>query len=166
MSLPNFWRHCLIVVLPFIFFEYEENEKMNAKAYLEELKHSDITINRKLEELERLKCLSQKMTAVYSDMPKSGNSPRSKVEEMVVRIIDLSDKINNEIDRFVDMKIEVSRMINKIDKPEYRNILFMRYVCGKTFEAIAVELNCTYQWSCTLHGRAVREFEVVYDERK
>lgn len=131
----------------------------NIKEYLLEVRHLDSTINRKLEELEKLRSLAEKVTTTYSDMPSAMSSSTSKTEDIVVKIIDLSNEINEDIDRLVDMKVEVRQRIERIENPEYRNILSLRYLCQKTFEAIAVDTGYTYQWICVLHGRALKELQ-------
>ena len=128
----------------------------NIKAYLLEIRYIDGTINRKLEELDKLKSLAERVTRTYSDMPSAAYSSTSQTEDVIVKIIDLSNEINADIDRLVDMKAEVRQMIERLENPEYRNILSLRYLCEKTFEAIAVETGYTYQWVCVLHGRAVK----------
>ncbi len=129
----------------------------NIKEYLLEVRHLDSTINRKLEELEKLRSLAEKVTTTYSDMPSAPSLSTSKTEDIVVKIIDLSNEINEDIDRLVDMKVDVRQRIECIENPEYRNILSLRYLCQKTFEAIAVDTGYTYQWICVLHGRALKE---------
>lgn len=127
------------------------------KEYLLDIRNLDSTINRKLEELDSLKSLSEKVTSSYSDMPRGTSACTSRMENIIVKIIDLSNEINDEIDKLVDLKLEARAMIEAVKNPEYRNILSLRYLCNKTFESIAVEMGYTYQWICVLHGRALKD---------
>lgn len=132
----------------------------NIKSLLLEIRSLDNTITRKLEELDSLKSLSEKVTTSYSDMPRGTGTCISRMENTIVKIIDLSNEINEEIDKLVDLKLEVREMIEAVNNPDYRNILSLRYLCNKTFEAIAVEMGYTYQWICVLHGRALKSFSL------
>lgn len=77
---------------------------MNAKEYLKQAFYLDKRINSKLEQVESLNALATKATSTLSDMPKSPNRGPSKLEDTIVKIIDLQGEINRDIDKLLDLK--------------------------------------------------------------
>ncbi len=68
----------------------------------------------KLEQVESLNALATKATSTLSDMPKSPNRGSSKLEDTIVKIIDLQEEINRDIDKLVDLKKEIVRTIKRL----------------------------------------------------
>lgn len=116
---------------------------MTSKEYLSQAYHLDKRIDSKIEQLKALNLLATKCTSTLSDMPKSQSISNSRLEDTVVKIVDLQEEINRDIDRLVDLKRDIVRAIKKVKKPEYQIILELRYLCFKTWEEIAVQMNCS-----------------------
>ena len=141
-------------------------EKNPAKEFLQKVKIYDSHINEKLEELARLKELTTKITASYGGDVVSGTHNQDKLGDAVAKIADLESDIDNAVDAYVDKKKEVSAIIDKIDNPNYIDILYKRYFGYKSWESIACEMNYTYQWVCELHGRALQEVKKLLKTQK
>lgn len=116
---------------------------MTSKEYLSQAYHLDKRIDSKIEQLKALNLLATKCTSTLSDMPKSQSISNSRLEDTVVKIVDLQEEINRDIDRLVDLKRDIVRAIKKVKKPEYQILLELRYLCFKTWEEIAVKMNCS-----------------------
>jgi len=129
------------------------------KAWLMRYKELDKEINRELDELTRLKAMCEKVTATYSDVPMRAPGKAASKEDVYVRMVDLMDKINRKIDLFVDMRGEIERAIHTVDDPTLRLLLKLRYLDGKKWEQIAVELGYDYRWTLRLHGRALERLK-------
>lgn len=69
--------------------------------------------------------------------------------------------IEGKIRELVGIKTEIIRAVGRMENPTLRAVLMARYVNFKTWEQIAVDMHYTYQWVCTLHGRALRELIVI-----
>lgn len=139
---------------------------MNAKQYLKQITRLDNLIKSKLEQIEELRSLAEKVT-VEAKLVKSYNKnsyQSDKVGDVVVKIVDLNNEINEYIDRLVDLKAEAIRLIDSLEDPDYRLLLNLRYINGYTFERIAVEMNYCYRWITKLHGRALEAFNGVLQE--
>lgn len=128
---------------------------MNVKEYLQQIEIMDSRIGNLLQQLESLRTLATRVTASYGGEKTSSSPNPQKMAVAVYRIVDLSESINEEIDKFIDLKTEIINMINKIDNADYINILYARYFKYETWEQIANELHYSYQWVCVLHGRAL-----------
>lgn len=116
---------------------------MTAKEYLSQAYRLDKRIDSKIEQLKSLNLLATKCTTTLSDMPKSQNISNSRLEDTVVKIVDLQEEINRDIDSLVDLKRDIVRTIKSVQNPEYQIILELRYLCFKTWEEIAVQMNCS-----------------------
>ena len=114
---------------------------MTAKEYLSQAYRLDKRIDSKIEQLKSLNLLATKCTSTLSDMPKSQSISNSRLEDTVVKIVDLQEEIN--IDSLVDLKRDIVRTIKSVQNPEYQIILELRYLCFKTWEEIAVQMNCS-----------------------
>lgn len=116
---------------------------MTAKEYLSQAYRLDKRIDSKIEQLKSLNLLATKCTSTLSDMPKSQSAGNSRLEDTVVKIVDLQEEINRDIDSLVDLKRDIVRTIKSVQNPEYQIILELRYLCFKTWEEIAVQMNCS-----------------------
>ena len=116
---------------------------MTAKEYLSQAYRLDKRIDSKIEQLKSLNLLATKCTTTLSDMPKSQSAGNSRLENTVVKIFDLQEEINRDIDSLVDLKRDIVRTIKSVQNPEYQIILELRYLCFKTWEEIAVQMNCS-----------------------
>lgn len=115
---------------------------MTAKEYLSQAYRLDKRIDSKIEQLKSLNLLATKCTSTLSDMPKSQSISNSRLEDTVVKIVDLQEEINMDIDSLVDLKRDIVKTIKSVQNPEYQIILELRYLCFKTWEEIAVQWNC------------------------
>jgi hypothetical protein len=114
---------------------------MTAKEYLGQAYRLDQRINSKLEQLATLNELSTKATSTLTGMPKNPNRNTSMVADAVTKIVDLQIEINRDIDKLIDLKCEMVRIIKGVDNAEYQTLLELRYLCFKTWEQIAVDMN-------------------------
>ena len=105
---------------------------MNAKEFLEQVRYVDRAIDSKLEQVHRLRNEATKATSLVSDMPRGGSPNLQRLEDTIIKIIDLEHEINRDIDRLVDMKTAARASINQIANPDERLILELRYLCYKT----------------------------------
>lgn len=134
---------------------------MTAKTYLNQIRKAEIKIEDGLEELERLKALATKVTSAMDGEVVSGSKNPDKMTDVVAKIIQLQEKINRDVDKYVDIKREAQELLSQVENTTHYKILHSRYVLHKTWEQIACEIGFTYQWVCKLHGVALLEFEKI-----
>ena len=72
--------------------------QQEAKKYLSQAFGLNQRIESKLGQIEDLHDLATKATVTYSDMPKSPNRDGSRMEDAIIKIIDLENEINQDID--------------------------------------------------------------------
>ena len=138
---------------------------MNAKEYLAQAIWLDKMIDNKLEQLDALKSLSMKVTSTLSEEKVSGgNHVKSAMENAVAKVIDLEDEINIDIDRLVDLKKEILDTIQQLNDLNYQLLLEMRYISGKSWDDVALALNYNNRSVFKVHGRALKEIELIRKE--
>jgi DNA-directed RNA polymerase specialized sigma subunit len=136
---------------------------LNSKEFLEQVRYVDRAIDTKLEQLYRLRNEATKATSLVSDMPRGGSPNLQRLEDTIVKIIDLEREINRDIDRLIDMKAAARASINAMANPDERLILEMRYLCYKTWTEIAETIGCSESNIYRLHGFALANFAVPVD---
>lgn len=137
---------------------------MKIKEYLMQAYRIDQRINSKLEQIAALHDLATKATVTYSDMPKSPNRSGAKIEDAIIKIMDLEDEINRDIDKLVDLKTDITHLIKNLDSHEHQIILEQRYLCFKPWEQIAVDMGYSIQHTFRLHDAALTELERFYKD--
>lgn len=129
---------------------------MTAKEYLQQAIRLDERINSKIAQLDSLNELATKCTSTISDMPKNPSPSMSRLEDVVVKIVDLQADINSDINTLVDLKREMTHVIKAVDDVDCRLLLEFRYLCGHSWEEIAVELGYTTRNIHYLHRQALK----------
>ena len=128
---------------------------MTIKEYLSQAYRIDQRINSQLEQVRSLRELAVKATSTLSDTYSSGNGNKQKMEGVIVKIIDLENEIDEEIDRLVDLKQEIVSMIKQVKNPEYQTLLELRYLNFKTWEQIATEMQYSIQHIFRIHNKSL-----------
>lgn len=138
---------------------------MKAKEYLQQLQRLDTMINQKIKELGDLRLMSQSVGGIdyLKERVQSSPSGDAPFVKPVLRMIELEQEINAEIDRFVDEKHEIINQIQALQNPKHIDILYKHYVEFKRLEIVAVEMNFTYQYIVELHGTALKEFQLTHE---
>ena len=133
---------------------------MNAKEYLSQAIWLDQMIDSKLEQLETLKSLAMKVTSSFTkEKICGGNIEKSKMESTMVKVIDLENEINADIDRLVDLKKDIQDTINTMDDINQQLLLELRYLSGKGWDEIAASMGYDPRTVYRIHGKALKEFE-------
>ena len=133
---------------------------MNKREYLNQAYRLDQRINSKLEQLAQLKALATKVTTGMSDMPGSPTRNVKKNEDIILKIIDLENEINDRIDELVDLKKDIVHRINEVNNPEYKLILELRYLCFRSWEEIAVEMDYGIDNVFRVHRKALDSVQI------
>lgn len=100
---------------------------MTAKEYLSQARLLDARINAKIQQVSALNDLATHATATLTGMPRNPSRSESRMAEAVVKIIDLQNEINHDIDELVDLKREITRRVKSIPNTEYQLLLEKRY---------------------------------------
>ncbi|RKD25225.1 Protein of unknown function [Caminicella sporogenes DSM 14501] len=135
---------------------------MKAKEYLSQVYKINQRIDSKLEQLEVLKSLAMKVNTCFTHTKVSGeNNEKSRMENTIVKIIDLSHEINDEVDRFIDLKAEIMETIHKVEDVNCQLLLEKRYINGKSWDEISKELNYSIRGVFKIHSKALKEIDKI-----
>ena len=129
---------------------------MTARDFLNQAYKLDQRINSKLEQVSVLNDLALKVTGVITGMPHSPNHGGSRVADAVDKIVDLQAEINRDVDALVDIKREITHVIKAVDNTDCRLLLEMRYLCYRSWEQIAVDMNYSIDNVFRVHRKALR----------
>ena len=129
--------------------------KQNAREYFSKAYRIDHRIRSKLEQLESLNALATRATTTLSGMPRNPSRSTSSMADVIDKIIDLQEEINQDIDSLVDLKREIMNIIKSIENTEYQTLLEKRYLCFLTWEKIAVDMCYTIHHLYKMHNAAL-----------
>lgn len=134
---------------------------MNAKEYLSQVKTLDQRINIKLDRVSRLRDMTQKITAMMESEPVSHTRNVTSLEDAIIRLMEEEESLNAAIDQLVDLKREISGVLEQIHDPDCQLLLELRYLCFRswreTSEVMRIHIRSVYK----IHKRALQEAEAV-----
>ena len=140
---------------------------MKAINYLKQIKMMDAKIDSDILEIAQLETLATKTTSVMGGERVQSSGSQEKMADCVVKIVDMKEHLQKEIDRFIDYKNDARKMMAESCDADCCRLLYKRYFQDSTWEQIAVEMEFTYQWvSGGLHQRALAQLQKALDERK
>jgi len=138
---------------------------MNAKKYLSQAIWLDQMIDSKIEQLEELKCLAMKVTTHFTqEKIYGGIIEKSPMESTIVKVVDLENEINADIDRLIDIKKDIQDTIKKMDDINQQLLLELRYLSGKSWDEVSDVLGYDKRWVMRLHGKALKKIDEILKE--
>lgn len=147
---------------------------MRAKEFLEQVKKINTLIENKLAEVAQWKAIATSATAGGTDVVINGkvhqmdkvqaSGSQQKMADAVIHYVDLEAEINADIDNLIDAKKDVLKVIEQLEAEKY-DLLHKVYVQGFTLDEVALKYGFSYSWATTLHGRALKDVQIILDER-
>ena len=132
----------------------------DVKEYLREIKYRQQYLQR-LRERRKALHLDVSFGGIDYSADRIQTTPKNKLEEAAGR---LSDRIEQLDEKIAKVSLEIDDRISSIEKLSdeiHRNVLFKRYAEDKSFEQISVELGYAYNYTCNIHGDALKELSKV-----
>ena len=130
---------------------------MSIKHQLKQIRLIDLEVKSKMEELDRLN-----NSFLKSPSLKEINVQESRVslkDDAYVKIINLNDYINEQVDKLIDLKYELIKAIEQLDNSRERTIIWMKYISSKGWDEIAEELKISKTTLFILHDEAIKKIE-------
>ena len=139
---------------------------MRVETYLSQGRMLNQRINYQLKKLGELKCAACSLPAVTIRKDKvqtsaDGDAPFVKA---LIRVEEMEEKINKEIDRLADLKEEIMGVIGQVDSEELQMILIYRYLEGLTWEEIGDLIYADRSTVKRWHRKAIEQI-VLPEER-
>ena len=133
---------------------------MTAKEYLRQLKYLDNRINAKLLEREQIRAIAEKTTVSLSE--KVQTSSGNKMDDVVVRLVELEELINKDIDKLVYLKEEAGQLIDRLVNERYKWALKERYIKFKSLSWLSDSTGLGVDGVRSLLKRAEKHFNTIY----
>lgn len=139
---------------------------MNTKDYLNGAFWLNQRINSDIRELDELKELVTGINAVkVSERVKVTPSGEAPFVRNIEKIMVLEDKIDQEIDEYVDLKDEIRTLIDRVKDQKLQLVLRYRYIHFCRWDEVADMLGFTLRWTHILHQRALEEVSKIISEK-
>ena len=139
---------------------------MTAKEFLGQAYRLDQRINSKLQQIDSLRGLTQKVTQSYDNEVVSRTRNVSALEDAIIRLMEAEEQLNMQIDKLVDTKIEIGKLIEKVHNESYRLLLEKRYLCFLSWDQIAAEMHYSRRWVLNKHERALEVADKLLREKE
>lgn len=144
----------------------KEKKSLSAEKYLSQLEIIDMQINQDIERLEEMKADAMSTGGIdYSRDRVQTSKVGDRLCSDIARYTDFDEKINAEIDRFVDAKEQIIREIRELRDVNYIQVLYKVYVQFKTVKVAAQEMKKSYSHTVHLHNQALKAFEELHPNR-
>lgn len=126
---------------------------MKAKDYLMQYRES----------IDRTKELTAHLDELKAEAVRLKDHEGQKVEldEAVSKYVDACTDAAAYLEMLADKRKEIESTINQIKSEKLRTLLRYRYIHGKTWEQIAVDMNYTYRRITQLHGKAISVIDAL-----
>ena len=117
---------------------------MHVKDFLERALDLDGAIDAQIAELTHLRELSLKIGTSKLEERVTRSAPKeAPFAKWVERIVDKEREIDEEIDRLVAIKLDISNYVDKISDLQQQCVLRYRYVLCKPWVEIAGKMQCS-----------------------
>ncbi len=138
---------------------------MKVETYLKQGQLLDKRINyhlRKLGELRQAAC-SLPVTVLSRDRVQTSPSGDAPFVRALLRVEEMQEQINREIDMLVDLKHQIMDVIHQVDSNELQMLLVYKYLEGMTTKKIgmmlAVDKSTVKRW----HKKAIEQIKLPED---
>ena len=127
------------------------------KLYLNQAFYLDKQINSLIKVKEETVSLAQRCTANYDSIGSINASKTNSQEMLYIKIADQSKQIDEQIDKLVDIRNEIERLINTVTDPDGQSILRMRYLAYMSMSDIADIMGCTRVTVYRKYNKSIEE---------
>ena len=135
---------------------------MNAKDFLKQAYRLNELVNSNVAELENLKALSTSVSGANygAERVHGGNLPGSRIEAIVLKIVDLEREIQGDINRYLDLKKAIREAINGVENQNEKLILRYRYVELLPWSEIQARMGLDERQTYIIHGKALKNIKI------
>ncbi len=134
--------------------------QIDAKKYLSQGLGLNSSIERNLNQIRELRDIATKITVSYSDMPRNPNKGNSKIENPLVKVMDLQAETDKTLMELLDLKQDIIKRINEMEEPELQMVLTFRYVNCLPWNKISEHMGCSVDNVYVLHRKALGKINI------
>lgn len=138
---------------------------MDAKEYLTQIRKISMQINEKSEEIAKLKVQIEGGSISYEkDGTTSGHTDTERNAHMIMRLTELKDEINHQVDMLILAKQRDMALIDMVPDANQMTVLYERYIHLRSWEKISEKLNYSLHYIYRIHNLALDEFNRILKE--
>ncbi|CRH85111.1 Uncharacterised protein [Chlamydia trachomatis] len=138
---------------------------MDAKDYLTQIRKISMQINEKSEEIAKLKVQIEGGSISYEkDGTTSGHTDTERNAHMIMRLTELKDEINHQVDMLILAKQRAMALIDMVPDANQMTVLYERYIHLRSWEKISEKLNYSLHYIYRIHNLALDEFNRILKE--
>jgi DNA-directed RNA polymerase specialized sigma subunit len=135
--------------------------QMRAKDFMSQALYADQQINSKIEQVMFLHELTGKASVTLTNMKVTGTRNIHCMEDVIIKTAELKDETNAEKEILIELKQEISRVVNRMENPACHMLLSLRYLDFKTWKQAAAEMNYSIRYVRRIHSTALEAVEVI-----
>lgn len=136
---------------------------MTAKEYLNRIRNQSYVLKQTEHELAEIRSDILSLRGSSLDEHVSG-SKNSDIADKYIRLEKYMERVNAEWDRLIDLRMEAKSLILGLPDQQQQGVLYARYINGKRWEDIALEMHFSWRGIFNLHGQALRTFDKLYHD--
>ncbi len=135
---------------------------MTPKEFLRQSHRLNDLINSNLEELSSLREMATNISAQTFERDKLSGAGyvTSRIEEIIVKVCDYELLVNNEIDKFIDLKQDIRAAIVDVIDPDQQCLLRLRYLECLSWEDVQKKMKLSETQIHRLHSEALLKVRV------
>lgn len=140
-----------------------KGDLMNAKQYLKQAYRLNELIKSNQDELNALRESATSISGIdYSKdkVQSSKSSGDAGFVNIVAKIVELEDSINDDIAMCISLKNEIRTVINNVQDADEKILLRLRYINFKTWDEICDELHVSLRTVHRIHSAALEKVKV------
>ncbi len=138
---------------------------MIAKEYLNQISKLNRMIENKTIEREQWQSKAYDITSKWGGEKVQSSGSPDKIQKAIAHYIDLEKEIDDCIASMIEKTKEIIGVIEQLKTDEY-DLLHKIYVQGMTFKECAFACNKSESWVSTIHGVALKNVQIILDERE
>lgn len=132
---------------------------MNTKQYLNQVRRYDRMISNKLSEIYQLKTLATSISVATDGDRVQSSGNKDRMGNTVARLVDLERETDKLIQVYTEKRQVIISQIDSMEDMNFYDVLFHRYIEGKTFEAISEDIHYSWRQVMRIHDDALAVFE-------
>jgi hypothetical protein len=117
-------------------------------------------IDAKLEQAQEYRELATKASTSLTHTPPSGTRNAHSKEDIIVKMLDLENEIQGEIDNLITLMKDITAAIKGVPNPDHRILLELRYLAFKSWGEISVKMRYSKDYTFELHRAALTKVKI------
>lgn len=125
----------------------------------------DKQIKNKMIEIEQWKERAAIITAQNNGERVQASGSQQKMADAICKYMQIESEVSEQVDVLINKYQEIIETIEQLPVVEY-DLLHKKYIQDFELVDISIEMNKSYSWVTTVHGRALQRVQRLLDARE